>query len=138
MDHVEFLVMFQWLQNQWNEPSRGDWYSMQTTAEIRAFRQSFSKHPKAINLRSFKLPFKFSGEEKEETFETMSPERAKQIEAVWFSRFGIDASGKRRTKADYGPGANMIRPKGTGVSPVRGEKKPPPPPRQRIDPRRRK
>ena len=44
-----------WLQEQWNEPSRTDWYLMQVACEIVRGRV---KKPRSIGLKDFKLPFK--------------------------------------------------------------------------------
>jgi len=80
-----------WLDSQWNEPSRTDYYLMQVAREV---KRVLSSKPASVKLLDFKLPF---GEEAKPTKPT-----DKQIEAhkaTWIGRLGGKVIRKFKSKA---------------------------------------
>lgn len=72
--HREYLAWMDWLDDQWEKPSRTDNYLMQIALEIRSV---LSKNPRSIKLQHFLL--KFLGKEPE-----LTPEQAtRQAKARW-------------------------------------------------------
>ena len=84
LTHREFLALDKYLREEWNEPSRSDWYLMQVAAEIRAIGQSFSKTPKPVRLQDLKIEFK--EERRKEKKPLTKEERAKIAKAIWMAR----------------------------------------------------
>lgn len=54
MTHRQFLAWQAWLDDQWNEPSRADYYAMSTACHV---RKSQSTEPQKVKFEDFKIPF---------------------------------------------------------------------------------
>jgi hypothetical protein len=54
LTHRQLQAWNKWLDEQWNNPSRADWYQMQTSSEI---ARGHAKNPENVNPKKFKLKF---------------------------------------------------------------------------------
>lgn len=126
MSHLEFLVWHRWLEQQWQVPSRADWYAMQTAAEIRLVRNSFSKNPQAVRLSSMKI--KFEDARKQLQGREMSEAEARAYEANFLARIGMvgdaraaaEARGRGETVGTPATPRTGITPTTTGKAGKRG------------------
>ena len=121
MTHLEFMVYVRWLADQWNEPNRHDWYAMQTAAEIRQIRYSFSKTARGVKIKDLKLPFVTAGQR-----EAVSPEeaeaQAKRAELAWLARLNLIGPGAKQplVKREPKPKAGgAVKPVGMKAKPKR-------------------
>lgn len=73
MSHREYLTRLAWIEDNYNDPNRTDFYLMQIATEI---RRVLHKHPKQVKINQFKLPF---GKKKEQKWSTME-----ESKAAWF------------------------------------------------------
>lgn len=71
----QFQAWGEFYSQDWNHPTRDNYYLMAIRYEVRMFREGFAKNPKQHELESFKIPFKLR-DEKEEKQE--AEERVKQ------------------------------------------------------------
>lgn len=55
--HRQFEAVASWLDDEWNRPSRGDHYAMQTAMEVRLCRKAFAGGSGEVSLKDFKIPF---------------------------------------------------------------------------------
>lgn len=56
--HLEHQMWVIWLNRQWNQPTRDNWYTMALTAEVRQFRYGFAyKHPPTVEPKHAMLKF---------------------------------------------------------------------------------
>ncbi len=81
--HREFLTMDGWLDEEWNNPSRSDFYMMQNTLYmIREIRGLFTSK---VNIKFEHMRLKFDREESK-------PKSAEQVamnsKAAWFAAVG--------------------------------------------------
>lgn len=79
--HREYLAWMDWLNEEWERPSRSDNYLMQIAAEV---RRVLSKKPNSIKLRDFLLKFK-----KQKPKELTLEEATKQSKRRWLSWLNI-------------------------------------------------
>jgi hypothetical protein len=62
--HLEHEMWCVWYNRQWNEPDRGDWYTMALTAEVRQFRYGWTfKKPPVVNPKDMRLRFETGEDE---------------------------------------------------------------------------
>ena len=54
MTHRQFVLWGRWLEEQWDRPSRGDYYLMQVACQV---ARVLAKHPDKIKLEHFQLRF---------------------------------------------------------------------------------
>lgn len=94
MTHRQCLAWTYWLRDEWDRPSRSDWYVMQLNTSL---ARMFAKNPSSIEVKHFKLEFK---DESTEHTGPMSEEEAmshaRDSEAIWLGAFGVttaDVSG---------------------------------------------
>jgi len=80
--HRQYLLWMEWLDQQWNKPTRTDWYLIQLTAEL---RRGFTR-AKNILLDPWKI--NFSRKKKTEPKKLTAEEIAKRDKALLFP--GID------------------------------------------------
>mgnify|MGYP001574194689 FL=1 len=108
----EYLMRIAWMEQQWNEPDRSDNYAMQIAAEVKRFREAFSKNPQAVALADMKIPFGRSSDQPQSLYtkpiEELTPEEteirrraaATLSKARWAGRLGVKVedieSGKAR------------------------------------------
>lgn len=62
--HRQYLAWMDWLDEEWNRPSRSDFYLMQITQFVSAIINAFSKHPKNSRLKDYRIEFKQEGQSK--------------------------------------------------------------------------
>ena len=55
--HRELLVWNAWLDQEWDNPSRSDWYAMQVAAEVQRLYEQRLKSPKPVQVKDMKLNF---------------------------------------------------------------------------------
>jgi hypothetical protein len=79
--HRMYLAMVAWLDEQWNQPGRSDWYAMQIAQMV---RNKNSKNP--IGLSEFKIPFEFP---QPPTEEEIAEKQKQMLEAQKRKWFGI-------------------------------------------------
>lgn len=84
MTHREFQTRWAWLQEQWNNPSRTDYYLIQIAREVRAV---LSKNPNQIKFEHLRIKFK----EKAEGRKPSVQKAAQWAKARWF---GLTGKGK--------------------------------------------
>jgi hypothetical protein len=82
ISHREFLLWCDYLDEEWNTPSRSDHYLMQIAQEV---RRVLSKKPNKIKLKEFLFKFTRSSEK-----ERQKPEEQK---AIFNSILGIQKDG---------------------------------------------
>ena len=80
--HRELLAWNEWLDEQWNQPTRSDHYLMQIAQEV---RRSFAK--KCPKFSAFKIPFQTPKPAKPVSPETIA-QRAAIAKAIWSQRLG--------------------------------------------------
>lgn len=71
MSHREYLTRLAWIEENWNDPDRSDYYLMQIAQEI---RKVMSKKPKNIKLDHLKIKFGMK-----EDLQKKQADRSKQI-----------------------------------------------------------
>ena len=83
-------MRLQWIQDQWNEPSRADHYAMQI---VQALCTNKENKP---TLDKFKIPFKFvaRGQSRQPQFKT-AQEYSEYAQAMLAARFGFEPPPKR-------------------------------------------
>jgi hypothetical protein len=89
MTHREFITWQEWLQEEWNRPSRTDHYLMRIALEVASV---LAKDPKSIKIGQFKLEFGKPDPENpdEPSAPKMTKERAANIaKLTWAKRLGI-------------------------------------------------
>lgn len=91
--HREYRTRLQWLEEQWNNPDRTDYYLMKVAWELRNVILSFGKDKNRPSLEDFKIPFEFKQkggepEPEEEIDEEEVKRRAAISKAAWFVRTG--------------------------------------------------
>ncbi len=59
--HREYLTWEHWLQEEWNSPTRSDYYLMQLTQRV---MQILRKNPNQVKLEDQKIPFSFGAKKK--------------------------------------------------------------------------
>lgn len=118
MPHIHFLVWLRYLGMEWNMPTRSDYYQMQTAAEIRQIRNSFSKGARSATIREMKLRFTTAEQRKAEKEREYTDAELKQMDAVWAMRLGLIGPDSRqpRTKREPGPRPNQAN---QGIAPKR-------------------
>jgi len=79
--HREYLMWIRYLDKEWNQPSRTDYYLMQIAAKIQGL---FSKNSTSIKIANFLLPFKRQKPKKPPT----QKELVAQSKARWKSAVG--------------------------------------------------
>jgi hypothetical protein len=57
--HRQHLAWREWLESQWNAPSRSDYYVMQLTSDVRSI---FAKNPSSVTTEKCKIEFRREGE----------------------------------------------------------------------------
>lgn len=77
----EFLTWQAWLNNQWNEPSRTDYYLMQIAAWVAGKAQ--------VNVASFRLPFTFKKQEAKLVKLESAEKTVERSKSRWFGFLGI-------------------------------------------------
>ena len=85
--HREYLMWMEWLDAQWNRPSRTDNYLMLIAAEV---RRVLSKKPNSIKLSHFLLKFSKAGAAPKMTKE----QKTAMAKAQWFSWLGLSSKEK--------------------------------------------
>jgi hypothetical protein len=80
LTHRQFLAWQEWLDDQWCEPDRHDWYQMQT-----AYVVARSMGGSRASLNEFKLDFKSARETRDVSRMPISQETA-WAQAKWFAR----------------------------------------------------
>ena len=78
MTHREFLTWQAWIDQQWNRPSRSDYYEMQTACQV---ARVLAKSPGNIKIEHFKLPFGEDGTRQQKAEE--DKKIAEQAKASW-------------------------------------------------------
>ena len=84
ISHREFRTWQAWKRDQWNNPSRTDYYLMQIAGCV---KHVLSKRKWSIG--SMKIPFKAAKQHK-----PSADEVTRQAKARWFARLGIGSSNK--------------------------------------------
>lgn len=82
--HREYRTWTAWLQKQWNEPDRSDYYLMQIAREIR-YVLSKKKMPKTLEM--FKLPFGWTKKAKAKPM--TEKQKVSQAKSRWFGMLGV-------------------------------------------------
>lgn len=74
----------EWLDEQWNEPTRTDHYLMNIAAEVRRVNLAKPEDQKSIELDMYKIPFeiKTGKEKKEEKWHPFAPITEEQIGTI--------------------------------------------------------
>lgn len=81
MTHRQAMAYNNWLDAQWNVPTRADYYAMQIACEV---RRVMSEKPREVLLGHMKLDFKPTAASK-----PMTPEQAAAAsKSTWLSIFG--------------------------------------------------
>lgn len=95
MTYRQLLAWMCWLEQQWNEPDRHDYYLMQIAYEV---KRGNAKRPSSVHWDKCKIPFKQVGQKQRVTPKQAS-DRAK---ARWVGMMGVpvkvvdaDTSGTR-------------------------------------------
>lgn len=89
LTHRQFFVWQQWLSDQFEKPSRTDFYLMQVAAEV---RKLFNKNPASVDINNMKLKWKEQNEEGKDVGvdkpvnEEQRKKRIEMIKQVWLSR----------------------------------------------------
>lgn len=61
VSHLEHQMWVVWMNREWNQPTRDNWYLMALTAEVRQFRYGFTyKHPPSVEPKHARLSFPVS------------------------------------------------------------------------------
>lgn len=88
-----------YIEEQWNEPDRKDYYLMQIAAEIRGvLRKQIPK------LDTFKIPFEWSGSQKPKMTKEQATVAAKSKWLSWLGAFG-----GKKTKGKDGKEKTLVR-----------------------------
>jgi hypothetical protein len=139
MTHRQFLAWTAWLEEQWNQPDRADYYQMQTSAVIAVMLGKKGRRPKASD---FKIAFDMKpvvgapGTGADPAAPGSVEEATAWSKARWYGLFGRPGSrgggplaGRRRR----GAGAESPPAPGTAPGPLLPAPEPParPPGRQR-------
>jgi hypothetical protein len=126
LTHRQFVVASTWTNEQWNHPSRSDYYVMANTAMIDNVLNAFRKSPKTISLEEQKLKFTVGPREKEEDDPAKLRAKADANKAIWLAAFGIklDAQGNQIPSAPLRPGSAGPR---RGIEITRTRHRPPVP-----------
>jgi hypothetical protein len=89
MTYRQFKVWQAWLREEWNTPTRSDYYLMEIACEV---RRVLSSKPGNIKVEHFKLEWVTGSQEKE-----LTPEQLDQFSdwvlAIWAGRFGMPIQG---------------------------------------------
>lgn len=95
-----FRAALQWMRDQWNEPSRSDYYMMLVAMEV---ARKLARQPGKIQLKHFRIKFA-------EASQGMDPEKAKKF-ASELSRARLMAMVEAaRRKKERGQGARLKEP----------------------------
>lgn len=86
MSHREVAARLQWLEDQWNEPSRTDYYLMQVALE--SFF-SHRKRPKDPLPSDWKIPFKFEKRDQPANKPKTREQATAWAKARWFGLVGV-------------------------------------------------
>lgn len=86
--HRQFQVALEWIEREWNEPSRTDHYLMQLAAEI---RRSNVKNPQSVKMDHFKIKF----ERKAKALPVNQGMTTKMTKARWKAAVGLGKRGKK-------------------------------------------
>lgn len=82
MTHREYLTWLEWLDQQWDEPSRSDYYLMQIAAEVRRGYVA-SRYARRIRIPDFRLRFQRPRRPRN------LREATRWAKAKWFAALGI-------------------------------------------------
>ncbi len=63
MTHRQYVAWQEWLQQQWNEPTRSDHYLMQIAAETRRVNLAKAEDQKSVAIEMYEIDFKFKTKE---------------------------------------------------------------------------
>jgi hypothetical protein len=64
MSHREFITWQAWIEAEWNQPSRTDYYLMSLRAEVRSLPHTlFGKHGTSANIKLEDLRLRFRSQE---------------------------------------------------------------------------
>lgn len=86
LTHRQYLTWLEWDRDQWERPSRSDFYTMQLTCEV---RRLLAKHPNQVKLQNCIL--KFGDKDKG----PIDPEEAtRRSKAAWFGILRLGPDGK--------------------------------------------
>lgn len=79
VSHREFLGWVAWMNNQWNSPSRSDWYLMELMAVVRRLMHD---NPASVQPRQFRLRFD------DESAESKPGHSVEQSKSTWMTATG--------------------------------------------------
>ena len=83
--HREFKAFLAWLDEQWNQPSRSDYYLMQIAQSVH--NQALRSKPGTLGLKHFGLEFKpKTAKETTEQQQQVAKNKIELHKAVWRSR----------------------------------------------------
>lgn len=98
MTHRQFLAWQYWLSQQYNQPSRTDYYLMQVASEILKGRV---KDPRKVNIEDFKIPFTIGPANKQSDRKLTENDKRllvthehklKANQSTWFAHMGKDVN----------------------------------------------
>lgn len=97
--------MVEFLKEEWDRPSRSDWYLMAIECAI---KRQWSKNPRSIELAHSKLKFhdKEADEDLVKIEENEIAMAAADSKERWRNRMGLGPDGKPRKKKQRGPERN--------------------------------
>jgi hypothetical protein len=81
MTYREYLTRLAWLEEQWNAPSRSDYYTM---ALITVVRQLLAKNPNSITIEKARLKFSSA-----KSIEQTREEADRKSKAYWLPLVGL-------------------------------------------------
>lgn len=93
LTHRQFIVWHAWLNEQFNEPSRTDYYLMQLSCEV---RRILNKHPNRVKTDQFKLKFKYK-EGKATDIQTRE-QKIQSTKNLWISRMSAPVTVRENGK----------------------------------------
>ena len=92
--HRQYLAWLEFLEEEWNRPTKLEHYLMQIALQVASVLNAFSKKPKQLKLSQFKIEFKSS--KTEPKTELTAEEFSKRALAVHLAQFGYSTKPKNR------------------------------------------